>query len=50
MPWSAQVEALGGPAAVAAVPLGPIPLPDINHPPSFQELVQQALWQVGRSG
>ncbi|GLC37821.1 hypothetical protein PLESTB_001480100 [Pleodorina starrii] len=42
------VEALGGPAYIESVPLGPIPLPDIKNPPPSAELCKQAAFKDAR--
>ncbi|GLI58706.1 hypothetical protein VaNZ11_000457 [Volvox africanus] len=42
------VEALGGPAYIRSVPLGPIPLPDVKNPPSSAELCKQAAFKDAR--
>jgi hypothetical protein len=36
-----QVEALGGQEFISSYPLGPIPMPDVNHPPSLEQLCKQ---------
>lgn len=36
-----QVSALGGEEAVSKVCLGPIPMPDVNAPPSVAQLLTQ---------
>ena len=43
-----QVTSLGGVEQVHKIDLGPIPLPDVNSPPSLARLIQQAFWQEQR--
>ena len=38
-----QVEAAGGTDVVEQVDLGPIPVPDIDQPPSISEMLQQVI-------